>query len=146
MCNNDLIGIVETHLDDTVDEDRLALDGYSLYKANHPQNVKRGGVGLYVKDSLPCIQRLDLVTLPECVVSEIQLNKKKYFYVVIYQTEFDQFTMNFELMLSKMNDENPFCIINSGDFNCRSTHWWQNDNESNEGRIFESITADLGLY
>ena len=76
MYNNNLIGIVETHLDDTVDADRLALDGYSLYKANHPRNVKRGGVGLYVKDSLPCIQRLDLVTLSECVVSEIQLNKK----------------------------------------------------------------------
>ena len=71
MHNYDLIGIVETHLDDTVGEDRLALDGYSLYKADHPQNVKRSGVILYVKDSLPCIQLLDLVTLPECVVSEI---------------------------------------------------------------------------
>ena len=39
VYNNDLIGIVETHLDDTVDADRLALDGYSLYKANHPRNV-----------------------------------------------------------------------------------------------------------
>ena len=152
VYNNDLIGIVKTHLDDTVDDDRLALEGYSLYKANHLQNVKRGGVGLYVKDSLPCIQRLDLVTISECIVCAIQVNKKKYFYAVIYrspsqdQTEFDQFTMNFELMLSKMNDENPFCIIVSGDFNCRSTHWWQNDNESNEGKIFESITADLGLH
>ena len=54
--------------------------------------------------------------------------------------------MNFELMLSKMSHENPFCIIISGNFNCRSTHWWQNDNESNESRIFESTTADLGLY
>ena len=53
MCNYDLIGIVEKHLDNTVDESRLSLDGYSLHKSNHPQNVKRGRVGLYVKDSLP---------------------------------------------------------------------------------------------
>ena len=42
--------------------------------------------------------------------------------------------------------KNPFCIIISGDFNFRSTHWWQNDNESNEGRIFEAITAEFGLH
>ena len=68
---------METHLDSTVDEDRLALDGFSFYKDNHPQNVKRGGVGLYVKDSLPSKHRLDLVTAPECFVYEIQLNRKK---------------------------------------------------------------------
>ena len=86
MYNNDLIGIVETHLDSTVDEERLALDGYSFYKDNHPQNVKRGGVGLCVKDSLPSKHRIELVTLPECVVCEIQLNRKKYFYAVFYKS------------------------------------------------------------
>ena len=74
----DLIGIVETHIDCTVDEDRLSLDGYTFIKENHPQNVKRGGVGLYVRDSLPSKNRSDLVTLPECVVCEIELNRKKY--------------------------------------------------------------------
>ncbi len=74
----DLIGIVETHIDGTVDEDRLSLDGYTFIKENHLQNVKRGGVGLYVRDSLPSKNRSDLVTLPECVVCEIELNRKKY--------------------------------------------------------------------
>ena len=152
VYNNDLIRIVETHLDSTVDEDRLALDGYSFYNDNHPQNVKRGGVGLFIKDSLPSKHRLDLVTLPECVVCEIQLNRKKHFYAVVYrspsqdQSEFNNFTMNFQLMLSKLHAENPFCIIITGDFNCRSTQWWQNDSENNEGRLFEPITADLGLH
>ena len=49
----DLIGIVETHLDSTVDKDRLSLDGYTFINDNYPQNMKRGGVGLYIKDSLP---------------------------------------------------------------------------------------------
>ena len=40
--------------------------------ASQPQNVKRGGVGLYVKDSFPSKNRPDLVTLPEFVVCEIK--------------------------------------------------------------------------
>ena len=75
----DLIAIAETHIDSTIDEGRLALDGYSFIKGNHPRNVKKGGVGLYVKDSLPSKPRSDLVILPECIVHEIQLSKKSTF-------------------------------------------------------------------
>ena len=147
-----MIGIVETHLDSTIDENKLALNGYTFINDNHPQNVKRGGVGLYIKDSLPSKRRSDLVTLPECIVYEIQINRKKYFFAVIYrspsqdQNEFDNFIIDFELMLSKMHAENPFCVIITGDFNCRSTQWWENDIETNEGKLFEPITADIGLY
>ena len=152
VYNYDLIGIVETHLDSTIDEERLALDGYSFHKENHPQNVKRGGVRLYVKDSLPSKNRPDLVTLPECVVCEIQLKRKKYFFVVVYrspnqnQGEFENFTLNFELLLSKIHAENPFCVVITGDFNCRSTQWWAKDIENSEGKEFEPLTSDLGLH
>ena len=54
--------------------------------------------------------------------------------------------MNFELMLSKMNAENPFSVIITGEFNCRSTQWWENDIENNEGKLFEPFTSDLGLH
>ena len=54
--------------------------------------------------------------------------------------------MNFELMLSKMNAENPFSIIITGDFNCRSTQWWENDAVNNEGKLFETLTSDLDLH
>ena len=53
VCNYDLIGIVETYIDRTVDEDRLALDGYTFHKENHPQDVKRGGVGTLRKRFSP---------------------------------------------------------------------------------------------
>ena len=44
------------------------------------------------------------------------VKQKKYFYVVIYrnnsqnQSEFDNFTINFELLLSKLHAENPFVL------------------------------------
>ena len=151
--NYDIIGIVETHLDSTTDDDdRLALDGYTFVNINHPQNLKRGGVGLYVKDSLPSTNRSDLATLPECAVCEIQLNRKKYFFVVIYrspsqdQSDFDNFSINFELLLSKMQAENHFCVVITGDFNCRSTQWWKDDIENTEGKSFEPLTSDIGLH
>ena len=37
-------------------------------------------------------------------------------------------------------------IASSTDFNCRSPQWWEGDNENEEGRQFEQLTSDLGLY
>ena len=48
ICNHDLMGVVETHLDDTIDEERLILKGYDLITNSHPSNTKRGGVGLCI--------------------------------------------------------------------------------------------------
>ena len=45
-----------------------------------------------------------------------------------------------------MHTENPFCVIITGDFNCRSTQWWENDIENNEGKLFEPVLSDLGLH
>ena len=70
--------------------------------------------------------RSDLVTLPECIMCKIQLNRKKYFFVVVYrsssqdQSEFDNFKINFELFLSQLHAENPLSDVITGDFNCRS--------------------------
>ena len=132
VYNYDLIGIVETHLDTTVDESKLAIDGYTFIKSNQPQNLKRGGVGLYIKETFPAKERSDLETLPECIVCEIQIKRKKYFFTVLYrspsqsQAEYEEFTKNFDLMLSKMAAENPYCVIITGDFNARSPQWWEN--------------------
>ena len=54
--------------------------------------------------------------------------------------------MNFELLLSKLHAENPVCVIITRDFNCRSTHWWENDIENNEGKLFEPVTSNLDLH
>ena len=45
-----------------------------------------------------------------------------------------------------MHAENPFCVIITGDFNCSSTQWWENDIENNEGKLFEPLAPDSGLH
>ena len=77
-----LIGIVETHLDSTVDVEKLPLNGYTFIKNNHPQNVKWGGVGLCIKDSLSSKNCSGLVTLPECIVYELQLKGQGHGHVM----------------------------------------------------------------
>ena len=52
------IGIIclpETFPDSSVhiDDNRLSIPGYSMMRANHPSNTKRGGVYLYYKEHLP---------------------------------------------------------------------------------------------
>ena len=48
-------------------------------------------------------------------------------------------------MLSAMSTKEPYCIIITGDFNCRSPHWREDEHENDEGKIFETFTAELGL-
>ena len=107
VFNYDLIDIVETHLDSTIDKDELALEGNTFINENHLQNLKRV-VLVYIYQRFPSIKNHpDVVTFPECILYEIQLNRKKYFFAVIYRSpsqgpeEFDNFTTNFELILSK---------------------------------------------
>ena len=50
-----MICLSESYLDASVssDNDNLNIDGYKLVRADHPGNVKRGGVCVYFKESLP---------------------------------------------------------------------------------------------
>ena len=114
--------------------------------------MKRGGVELYVKNSLPSKCHPDLAVLPQCIILEVQIQRKQIIFVVLYrspgqtQSELDIFTKKFELLLSKIYAENFICVIITGDFNCRSTEWWENDAENNEGRLFEPFASELGLH
>ena len=74
----DLICLSETFLDSSfsTDDDRLSLDGYDLIRADHPQDIKRGGVCVYIKNSLGA-KICGLSKLKECIVIELNLNKKR---------------------------------------------------------------------
>ncbi len=49
VYNYDLMAITETHLDSKVDKSKLGIDGYTFLNNNHPLDIKRGRVRLYIK-------------------------------------------------------------------------------------------------
>ena len=53
MYKHDFICLSETYLDSTIPDSLLEIDGYNLVRADHSNNIKRGGVCIYYKESLP---------------------------------------------------------------------------------------------
>ena len=79
--NFDLVCLSETFLDSTIPNDdvNIQINAYSLLRADHPNNIKRGGVCIYFKESLPLIRRNDLTNIKDCIVTEINVNNEKFF-------------------------------------------------------------------
>ena len=72
-----VICISETYLNSdtsTVDEN-LEIAGYTLNRAEHPSNTKRGGVCIYYKYSL-AFKFLDIFYLEDCINFEISFRGK----------------------------------------------------------------------
>ena len=52
MHKQDSICLLETYLDSSTTDSLLEIDGYILVSADHPNNIKRGGVCIYCMESL----------------------------------------------------------------------------------------------
>ena len=72
--NYDLISICETSLNNSVELPEL--NEYIFVPVNNPANTKRGGVGLFYKNSLPIVVRNDL-PFDESIVVELKFGRKK---------------------------------------------------------------------
>ena len=133
----------------TDDRDTL-INCYNLIRASHPNNNKRGGVCLYYRES-PAVQLVETNYLSECLLCEVTINDKKGYVVVLYRSpsqnslEFDNFILNFEMMLSDINFSNPHFSIILGDFNARSNNWWQDDTQTSEGSRIDYPTTSYGF-
>ena len=94
-------------------------------------NVRNGGVCLYFKESLPIIERCDLQLIPETIVAEIRLNRKKIFFILSYCypdrpiAEFEEYVKSLENICELIKKENPVATVLSGDFNARSPFFGQ---------------------
>ena len=126
MCKHYFMCLSETFLDSSTPDNLLEIDGYILVRADHPNNIKRGGVCIYYKESLP-IRVISLSYLKETLLSEVTYNNKKVIVSVIYRSpsqsdsEFDLFLLNFEKLLSDINERKPFLFVITRDFNARSS-------------------------
>ena len=106
----------------------IDVKGYNLVSTDHPDNIKRGGVCIYYKETL----LIRIKTLPyfkEALFLEIIPNNKKVILFVIYRSpsqkncKSDSFLTNFDHLLSEINKCKPFLAVITGDFNARSPAW-----------------------
>ena len=82
----DIMFLSETFLNSssTNNISELSIDGYQLERADHPNDLKKGGVCVYYKKHLPLKIRNDICLLQECLVCEIKVDRKKYFLTGLY--------------------------------------------------------------
>ena len=73
----DFLCLSETYLDTSIPDNLINIEGYKLIRADHPNNVKRGGVCIYYKESLP-VRVINLPYFKEALLLEMNHNNKKY--------------------------------------------------------------------
>ena len=107
IFNYDLISVCKTNLDDSVELPETLLKLFTFVSANHPLNIKHGGVGLFYKNSLPVNVRCDL-SFDESIVVELKFGRKNFF-LIMQLLSFEFFLSNFKNLYSKIKTENVFC-------------------------------------
>ena len=151
--NYDFICFSETCLDSSIssDDKDIAIEGYNIICANHPSNLKKGGVCIYYKESL-AVKLIDVNFLNKCILCEVTFYKLKGYITVLYRSpsqnssEFDNFLSGFENVINLINSCKPDFTIILGNFNARSKSWWQYDVTSSEGTKIDALTSYHGLH
>ena len=148
----DIISLCETSLGRNENVPLNIFPGYQYYACNHSSGEKKGGVGIFYKESLPIKFRDDL-SFEECIVAELVVERKKNFFTVLYRnpkhsadsTEFANFITNLSDLYSRILLENPYMTIFTGDFNAQSDQWWFDGGSNNQGTQLNILFSELGL-
>ena len=128
----------------------IEIEGYKVIRADHPGNIKRGGVCIYYKESLP-VRVINTTYFKEALLLEMSCNSKNVMVSVIYHSpsqtndEFEVSLSNFQMLLDKINNRKPSLSVTTGDFNARCSSWWCNDINTTEGLKLFSSTSSNGL-
>ena len=147
----DIICILETYLNSSVNESLLLIPGYQLLRADYPDNLKKGGACLYYKENLS-LRHTETPCFSQCILCKLTIQNKVGYVAVIYCSpsqsvnEFDYFHLNFEKLLNQISQLKSSFLVILGDFNARSRSWWCEDITSHKGAQLESLTISCGLH
>ena len=149
----DLFGVCESSLRKDITNEDIFIGGFAPdpYRSDKPIHIRNGGACLYYKENLPIKERCDLETLPETIVAEVKLNRKKIFFVLSYchpilsKEDLEEYINGLENIYNNISKENPAITIITGDFNARSPLFWENDNENSHGRALNNFLISNNL-
>ena len=146
----DMIQISETFLNNTYDNNDLNLNGYSLLRADHPRNAKKGVVCIYYKETL-ALKVIWIQYLNKSLLCEVTIGSKKCIIGTVYRStsqdsdEFESFLPNFEFLLQDIYNHNPYLTLLLDDYNARNTKCWHHDIAATEGVQLETTITIYGL-
>ena len=150
IYKHDFICLSENYLDSSIPDNVLDIEGYRLVRADHLNNIKRAGVCIYYKESLP-VRVINIPYIKEALLLEMNYNNKELIISVIYRSpsqstdEFESFLLNFEQLLDDVSQCRPSLSIITGDFNARSVSWWSNDINTTESLKLSSMSSSVGF-
>ena len=136
------ICLSETYLDSTIPDSLFEIDGYNLVRADHPNNIKKGGVCIYYKESLP----VRVISFKEALLLEMTDDNKKIIVSVIYRSpsqnnyDYDLFLSKLERLLRDISKCKLTVSVITADFHARSSSWWSEDINTSEGIKLYSLT------
>ena len=141
IFNYDIISLCETSLNHASKVPANILKGYHFFSLNHPSGDKKGGVGIFYKETLPLKIRDDL-SFEECMVTELKFGHKKIFFTVLYRNPIHKaknFVRKFKDLYQKILSETPYTMLFTGDFNAHSLNWWSQGDSTQEGIQLDSL-------
>ena len=150
----DVFAVSESMLDRTVRDEEISIEGLSkeMFRYDHPRDSKVGGVCMYFREGLPIQRRKDLELLQEIIVADIKVGRKKISIVTVYRSpsqnseQFEVFIDKLQMILTRLRQKKPTALIITGDFNSRSSQWWEGDNDFPEGTALEEFIETNNLY
>ena len=131
----------------SIDSNDLSLKGYNLHHVDDPEDVKKGGVCVYYKETLSV--HLLQTKLNQCIVIEVTFkNKKKGHVISFYRSpsqtpdQFDNFLQLFEYFCKIfLNLRVPLFLF----FCCFYSNWYLGDPVTSQGALAEALTCFYGL-
>ena len=89
--------------------------------------------------------------MQECINFEIKIKDKLCNFISLYrspnqsQDDFESFINNLEYNLDSVMVNNPFLTVVLGDFNAKTSLWYNNDITTYEGSKIDGVTSQFGL-
>jgi hypothetical protein len=131
----DVVCLTETWLDATILDVHLNIPGFKLYRRD--RNRHGGGVGVYVRDTIPTHRRVDIEAgTSECTWVECTVNSKRCLLAVYYRPpgqraqEVSKFLEDMQESITLALNSNPDTLLILGDFNDKCIEWESSHRES----------------
>ena len=121
------------HLTTRINDQNLDMEGYTFKRCNHPNDIARGGIGVYYKSTLAIMLKPELTKLTITLISQVNIGTEKCFFTCIYRIPsadnnsaiiVNEFRSELSKTLDNIKGKNPYINFVIDDLNAKNSSWW----------------------